>query len=96
MASLAVVSIYPSIPIKESLNKIVMNEDFVPYGIELAEQCIKNTYFSFKGQIYKQSDKPPMESSLSPVTANLYMDYFETEAIKLFSTETQIMDTIRR
>ena len=49
--------------------------------ILLLEFCLKNTYFSFKGQFYKQVEGVAMGSPVSPIVANLYMEYFEQKAL---------------
>ena len=45
--------------------------------ILLLEFCLKNTYFSFKGQFYEQVEGAVMGSPVSPIVANLYMEYVE-------------------
>ena len=47
----------------------------------LLEFCLKNTYFSFQSQFYEQVDGVAMDSSVSPIVANLYMEYFEHKAL---------------
>ena len=42
---------------------------------------MKSTYFSFQGEIYEQVDGVAMGSPLSPIVANLYMEYLEKKAI---------------
>lgn len=51
------------------------------YVTELTEHCIKYTYSFFKGEIYEQIDRVPMGSAMTSVIANLYMIYFELQAI---------------
>ncbi len=46
--------------------------------IELLEFCLRNTYFTFHGQYYKQKFGAAMGSPVSPVVANIFM-----EALKL-------------
>ena len=41
----------------------------------------QNTYFSLKGQFYKQTEGAAMGSLVSPIVANLYMEYFEQKAL---------------
>ena len=48
--------------------------------ILLLEFCLKNTYFSFQGQFYEQVKGAAMGSLVSPIVANLYMEYFEQKA----------------
>ena len=47
----------------------------------LLEFCHRNTYFSFQGQFYEQVEGAAMGSPVSPILANLYMDYFEEKAL---------------
>ena len=48
---------------------------------KLVEIFLKSTYFSFQGEIYEQVDGVAMGSPLSPIVANLYMEYLEKKAI---------------
>ena len=43
----------------------------------LLEFCLKNTYFSFQDQFYEQVEAVAMGSPVSPIVANLYMEYYE-------------------
>ena len=43
--------------------------------ILLLEFCLKNTYFSFQDQFYEQVEGAAMGSPVSPIVANLYMEY---------------------
>ena len=45
--------------------------------ILLLEFCLKNTYFSFQDQFYEQVEGAGMGSSVSPIVANLYIEYLE-------------------
>ena len=45
--------------------------------ILLLEFCLKNTYFSFQDQFYEQVEGATMGSPVSPIIANLYMEYLE-------------------
>ena len=42
----------------------------------LLEFCLNSTYFSFQGKYFEQLEGDAMGSSLSPIVANLYMEYF--------------------
>nr|XP_023023996.1 uncharacterized protein LOC111512130 [Leptinotarsa decemlineata] len=81
LASLDIKSLYPSIPINEALATIRTDHSFPQHVTDLAEHCLKNTYFIFDNQIYKQVEGAPMGSSLLPVIANLFMMHFEKEAL---------------
>ena len=43
--------------------------------ILLLEFCFKNTYFSFQDQFYEQVEGATMGFPVSPIVANLYMEY---------------------
>ena len=49
--------------------------------ILLLEFCLKNTYSSFQDQSYEQVKGVTMGSPVSPIVANLYMEYFEQKAL---------------
>ena len=52
----------------------------------LLEFCLKNTYFSFQGQFYEQVEGAAMGSPVSPIVANLHMEYFEQKALSTAPT----------
>ena len=54
--------------------------------ILLLEFCLKNTYFSFQGQFYAQVEGAVMGSPVSPIVANLYMEYLEQKALSTAPT----------
>ena len=45
--------------------------------ILLLKYHFKNTYFSFQDQFCEQVEGVAMGSPVSPITANLYMEYFQ-------------------
>ena len=49
--------------------------------ILILEFCLKNTYFSFQGQFFEQVEGAAMGSPVSPIVANLYMEYLEQKAL---------------
>ena len=49
--------------------------------ILLLEFCLKNTYFSLHGQFYEQVEDAAMDFSVSPIVANIYIEYFEQKAL---------------
>ena len=54
--------------------------------ILLLEFCLKNTYFSFQDQFYEQVEGAAMGSPVSPIVANLYMEYLEQKALSIAPT----------
>ena len=51
----------------------------------LLEFCLRNTYFSSQDQFYEQVEGVAMGSQVSPIFANLYMEYFEQKALSTAS-----------
>ena len=49
--------------------------------ISLLEFCLKATYFQFQGRFFEQWQGVVMESPISPILANLYMEDLEIKAI---------------
>ena len=49
--------------------------------LELLEFCLYNTYFLFQGQFYEQTKGAAIASSVSPVVAKFFMEYFEHRAL---------------
>ena len=41
------------------------------------EVCLKTTYFGYGGDFYEQQEGAAMDSHVSAVVANLYMEFFE-------------------
>ena len=87
-----VVSLFTNVPIKEALKVIrdslerdtSLNQrtKLTPDDlIELLEFVLTTTYFSFDGQLYQQKFGTAMGSPVSPVVANLYMEFLEKTAI---------------
>ena len=58
--------------------------------ILLLEFCLKNTYFSFEGQFFEQVEGAAMGSPVSPIVANLYMEFLEQKAL---STAPHLSDS---
>ena len=71
--------------IKDLLVKDPTLKDRKVIGIDdiilLLEFCLKNTYFSFQGQFFEQVEGAAMGSPVSPIVANLYMEYLEQKAL---------------
>ena len=71
--------------IKDLLEKDPTLKDRTVIGVDdiihLLEICLKNTYFSFQGQFFEQVEGASMGSLVSPIVANLYMEYIEQKAL---------------
>ena len=92
LSSFDVSALSTSVPIDPALNiiKDLLDKDttlkertVMEVGdiILLLEFCLKNTYFSFQGQFYEQVEGAAMGSPVSPIVANLYMEYLEQKAL---------------
>ena len=71
--------------IKDLLEKDPTLKDRTVIGVDdiilLLEFCLKNTYFTFLGQFFEQVEGAAMGSPVSPIVANLYMEYLEQKAL---------------
>ena len=97
LSSYDVSALFTSVPIDPALNiiKDLLEKDntlkertVMEVGdiILLLEFCLKNTYFSFQCQFYEQVEGAAMGSPVSPIVANLYMEYFEQKALSTAPT----------
>ena len=90
--SLDVVSLFTKVPTDETL--AVMRDK--PGAVPLLEErrcilidnlmenltfCVETNYFGMGSNIYRQKEGLAMGSPLSPVLANIYMEYFEEMAL---------------
>ena len=87
-----VVSLFTNTPIAESLDVIrdrLERDDTLKKRtllsvediLDLLRFVLTTTYFLFRGTIYKQRFGSAMGSPVSPVVANLYMEFLEQQAI---------------
>ena len=85
-ALFTLVPVYPSLGITKDLlekdpnlkeRRVLLVGDI----ILLLEFCLKNTYFCFQGQFCEQVEGMAMGSPVSPIVANLYMEYFEQKTL---------------
>ena len=97
LSSYDVSALFTSVPVHPALNiiKDLLEKDHtlkertvlaVNDIILLLELCLKNTYFSFQDQFYEQVEGAAMGPPVSPIVANLYMEYLEQKNSKHCST----------
>ena len=93
LSSYDVSALFTSVPIDPAHNiiKDLLDKDTTPrkellWKLETLSSywkfCLKNTYFSFQGQFYEQVEGAAMGSPVSPIVANLYMEYLEQKSSK--------------
>ena len=56
----------------------------------LTELCLKSTYFKHGEQFFEQKDGMAMDSPLSPVVANIFMEDFEQTALSTSNLKPKI------
>ena len=94
LSSYDVSALFTSVPVDPSLNIIrdLLEKDHtlkdrtvmgVNDIILLLEFCLKNTYFSFQDQFFEQVKGAAMGSPVSPIVANIYMEYLEQKTLVL-------------
>ena len=52
--------------------------------------CLKTTYFIYDSKIYTQVEGAAMGSPVSPIVANLYMEWFEETALQSFQYDITV------
>ena len=101
MVSFDIKSLFTNVPVDEALQviRIGLEDDdllvsrtmlSVDSIIELLTLCLKTTYFSYEDSLYQQTDGAAMGSPLSPIVANIYMEFFEQKALELTYTKPDI------
>jgi hypothetical protein len=80
LVSLDVVSLFNKVPLDDTLQ--LLSGRFQRQTVDLIKHVHTSTYFLYNGSFYEQKDGVAMGSPLIPVIANLYMEYFEKQAIR--------------
>ena len=92
MVSLDVVSLFTKVPTSEALtviqDKLAADPSIeertcvpLPNLMEMLTFCMESSYFRMGNDVYRQEEGLAMGSPLSPVMANIYMEYFEDMAL---------------
>ena len=55
--------------------------------VKLLEFVLTTTYFTFRGKIYRQQFGTAMDSPVSPIGANIFMEALEQDAIAIAPME---------
>ena len=98
LVSFDVTALFTCVPVDKSLDIIhqkLMKDNTLKDRTNLTPQhvtdllgiCLKTTYFQFDKQIYSQVEGAAMGSPVSPIVANLFMEWFEETAIQSFPYE---------
>ncbi|KAJ8912335.1 hypothetical protein NQ315_005940, partial [Exocentrus adspersus] len=101
LVSFDVVSLFTNVPVDKTLsivkNKLENDSSFkdrtkrnVTDFMELLTLCIKTTYFQLENDFYQQDFGMAMESSLSPIMSNIFMEYFEETYVKNYTNKPKI------
>ena len=87
VVSFDVVFLYTKILVEEVVD--VLKEITSKEITNMVATCFNSTYFTFRGVMYKKTSGVEMGSPLSPVVANLYMEYFEKKALESYPLNTR-------
>ncbi|XP_055543038.1 uncharacterized protein LOC129728613 [Wyeomyia smithii] len=89
MVSFDVTALFPSIPVTDALKSLRqhLERSRVPHHhmeayLLIAEVCMNQNYFTFRGKCFKQTFGLSMGCKLSPLLANVFMSDFEEAAGK--------------
>ena len=101
LVSFDVTALFTSVPVEESLtliqSKLAQDTSLTdrtrlsPHQItELLRLCLTTTYFKYEGDFYAQVEGAAMGSPVSPIVANLFMEWFEIHALATFTESLKI------
>ncbi|XP_072014747.1 uncharacterized protein [Amphiura filiformis] len=93
MVSYDVTALFTKTPIPDTLRiirELLNNDSTLSYRtsvdniMELLTFCVNTTYFMFQGDIFRQENGAAMGSPVSPLVANLFMEWFEQQALSTY------------
>ena len=89
MTSYDVTSLYPSVPVDDSIGYIKewleennVSREWIEMYLDFTRVCMNQNVFIFKGKIYRQTFGVAMGNSLSCFVAEVFMCHFETKIEK--------------
>lgn len=85
MVSFDVASLFTNVPVDETIKIIadlVSATDLLEVYMKGIELCLKSGYLVWHGEYYLQVDGVAMGSPIAPVTANIFMEWFEEKALE--------------
>lgn len=89
LASFDVTNLFPSIPTQETISIVekLMTRKNIDYLtkdsiLTILKTCLSQNYFQFDYKIYSSDNGLIMGDPLSPILAEIFMDYFETKIMK--------------
>jgi hypothetical protein len=80
MVSFDIVSLFTKVLIRETMD--LLGRHFEEDVLGLFHHILTTSYFTFNGHFDGQTDGVTMDSSLSPVIANFYMEDYEKPALE--------------
>jgi hypothetical protein len=101
MGSFDVVNLFTTTPVDKTLSivKAKLQEDVtlpdrtnlpIETIMEMITVCVKNTYFQYGQEFYKQEKGMAIGSPLSPVLCNLFLEDLEERAISSFRSKPEV------
>jgi hypothetical protein len=81
MVSVDVVSLFTKILVSQSLTQI---SKLLEHETLNVIKIFLSSLFTFKGVLYEETEGTTMDSSISPIVANIFMEHFEILAIIFF------------
>ena len=101
LVSFDVCSLFTSVPVdlavetsRQLLHKDTTLADRTPFDVTelctLLRFCLSNTYFSYKGEFYRQVFGTAMGASISVTTANVTMEAIENKALESFQPRPKV------
>ncbi|KAI5631699.1 reverse transcriptase (RNA-dependent DNA polymerase) domain-containing protein [Phthorimaea operculella] len=85
MVSFDVASLFTNVPVEDTISIIanLVEQAGIPTEyMSSIELCLRSGYLMWRGEYYLQVDGVAMGSPIAPVAANIFMEWFEQEAMR--------------